>query len=145
MCVGDVSAVASIEAVSVSSWTAEQVASELLRPMGLALVAVAVNGQVAAWCCAFQTESDAELLKMTVSPKMRRRGLASALMDALCLIFTERNVEQIFLEVRSRNCPALKLYEQHSFKEVGKRKKYYKEPADDALIYVRLLKNNENE
>ena len=145
MGVGDVSAVADIEAATGSSWGADQVASELQRRTGVALVAVTSSGEVVAWCCAFQTGSDAELLKITVSPMVQRMGLGTALLQTLFSLFTKKNVEQIFLEVRSRNRPALNLYEKHNFKEIGRRNNYYKEPTDDAVVCVHRLKTNDNE
>ena len=38
------------------------------------------------------------------------------------------------LEVRASNEPAIKLYHKMDFKEIGKRRGYYKEPVEDALI-----------
>jgi ribosomal-protein-alanine N-acetyltransferase len=136
MDVGDVAAVAAIEATTFSSWSREQIVSELKRKTGCSLVAVASTGAVEAWCCGFQTGIDTELLKITVSPLMQRSGLGGALLQKLCTIFTQQGAEQIFLEVRSQNRPALNLYIKSGFLETGRRKNYYKEPADDAVILV---------
>ena len=46
-------------------------------------------------------------------------------------------MERLFLEVRSRNIPARKLYTAYGFKEIGVRKNYYKNPQDDAIIMLR--------
>lgn len=135
-------AVAVVEATTFSPWSREQIASELKRKTGFSLVAVSTNGEVAAWCCGFQTGIDAELLKITVSPLMQRLGLGEALLQKLCTFFAQQGVEQIFLEVRSENQAALNLYIKSGFLETGRRKNYYKEPADDAVILVRRLNNN---
>jgi len=145
MLVGDVAAVAAIEASVVSSWSMEQIASELKRRTGLSLVAVASSGEIRAWCCGFQTGIDAELLKITVNPPVQRIGLGEALLQELCLLFAKQGSKQIFLEVRSQNNPALKLYEEQGFLETGRRNSYYKEPADDAVILVRRLNANDKE
>jgi ribosomal-protein-alanine N-acetyltransferase len=145
MDVGDVAAVAAIEATAFSSWSRKQIVSELKRKTGCSLVAVASNGKVEAWCCGFQTGIDAELLKITVSPFVQRQGLGKALLLKLCNFFTQQGVEQIFLEVRSQNRPALNLYEKSGFLKTGRRKNYYKEPADDAVILVCRLNNNDKE
>jgi ribosomal-protein-alanine N-acetyltransferase len=46
--------------------------------------------------------------------------------------FKERKVKEVFLEVRESNFPAIKLYYKLGFKEIGRRKGYYK--GEDALI-----------
>ncbi len=137
MSVGDVAVVAAIEAGSLSPWSLEQIAAELQKETACALVAVASGGEIVAWCCGFQTGIDAELLKVTVRLERRRRGSAEALLHELCSQFAEHGMEQMFLEVRSRNYPALQLYAKLGWQETGRRKIYYKDPVDDAVILVR--------
>ena len=143
MTVGDVVAVAAIEASSLSLWSREQVAAELQKETGRALVAVASGGEIEAWCCGFQVGADAELLKVTVRPERRRNGIAEALLQELCSQFAEHGMEQMFLEVRSQNYPALQLYAKLGWQETGRRKNYYKEPVDDAVILLRRF-NKDN-
>ncbi len=145
MDVGDVDAVSVIEESAFSSWSRKQITSELQRKVGISLVAVASNGDVQAWCCGFQTGVDAELLKITVSPLMQRFGIGELLLQGLCTFFAKQGVEQIFLEVRSKNRPALNLYAKLDFQKIGRRKDYYKEPVDDAVILVRRLNDNDKE
>ncbi len=137
--VGDIATVADIEASTPSPWSNTQVQSELRRKNGVSLVAVASDKIVVAWCCGVQTGVDAELLKITVHPSMQRCGIAEMLLEDLCTIFSKQQVEQIFLEVRSQNHAALQLYDKLDWHKTGKRKNYYKEPADDALLFVRRL------
>lgn len=139
MTVGDIPAVAALEKSCLSSWTLEQIEAELDRKTGLALVAATSFGEVQGWCCGFLAGSEAELLKVAVGPQWRRQGIAEALLQELCNQFRVRNGERIFLEVRSQNFPALQLYTKLGWMEVGQRKGYYKEPADDALIFVSNL------
>jgi ribosomal-protein-alanine N-acetyltransferase len=42
----------------------------------------------------------------------------------------------ILLEVRESNLPARQLYEKHGFREVGRRRTYYKDPPEDAILYA---------
>ncbi len=139
MAVGDVSAVAALEERCFSSWTLGQIETELDRKTGLVLVAASSFGEVQGWCCGFLTGSEAELLKVAVGPQWRRQGIAKGLLQELCNQFRARNGERIFLEVRSQNLPALQLYTKLGWVEVGCRKGYYKEPADDALVFVSKL------
>jgi ribosomal-protein-alanine acetyltransferase len=142
MLVGDLATVAAIEASAVSLWSLEQIASELKRKSGISLVAVASNGELQAWCCGFQTGVDAELLKITVNPLVQRLGIGEDLLQELCLLYAKRGARQMYLEVRSQNRPALNLYAKQNFQEVGRRKSYYKEPADDVVILAHRLNVN---
>ena len=45
----------------------------------------------------------------------------------------------VILEVRESNRPALRLYESIGFKPEGRRKNYYQDPAEDALLYRILI------
>ncbi|MBU0944294.1 MAG: ribosomal protein S18-alanine N-acetyltransferase [Proteobacteria bacterium] len=139
MMVGDIPAVVTLEASCVSSWCVGQVESELERKTGLALVACSSFGEVQGWCCGFLVGPDAELLKIAISPQWRRQGIAGALLQELCCQFGERNGERIFLEVRSLNNPALKLYTKRGWVQVGYRKNYYSDPVDDALVLISKL------
>ncbi len=137
---GDIPAVAAIEASCLSAWTLQQIEAELKRKKGLALVASSSFAEVLGWCCGQQVGPEVELLKVAVSPQWRRQGVAEALVQELCRQFAARSGEQIFLEVRSQNIPALQLYTKLGWQKVGQRKNYYRDPADDALILVSKLK-----
>lgn len=138
----DAAAVFAIEESALSSWNRQQIISELQRRSGIALVAVAENGEVQAWCCGLQTGVDAELLKITVSPEVQRSGIGKNLLQEFCSVVRKQGAGQLFLEVRSRNYPALRFYEKQGFEETGRRKEYYKEPADEAVICVLRLNND---
>ncbi len=139
MGVGDVDAVAAIEAGCFSPWSREQIVAELERRAGIALVAVTSGGIVQGWCCGLQATIDAELLKVAVSYPWQRQGVATDLLKELFCRLAAQGGQQVFLEVRSQNIPARKLYVTHGFLETGRRKNYYKQPVDDAVIFVRRL------
>ena len=133
---GDVAAVAALEARFFSSWSRQQVASELQRDTGIAFVAMSADGNVMAWCCGMLVGGDAELLKIAVHPDVQKQGVGWALLGAFCRFCEKKEIEQVFLEVRAENYPALQLYKKHGFFESGKRRNYYKDPVDDAVICV---------
>lgn len=73
-----------------------------------------------------------ELQRIAVRESCRRRGFADRMME----IFTDIE-DKIILEVRSKNIPAISLYNKYGFKEISVRKNYYNNPADDAIIMER--------
>ena len=77
-------------------------------------------------------KEEAEVMKIGVSPKFQRRHIGWLLLMKLLEEFKERKVKEVFLEVRESNFPAIKLYYKLGFKEIGRRKGYYK--GEDALI-----------
>ena len=132
----DVAAVTAIEAASPSPWSAAQIAAELQRERGQVLVAVSLAGEIDGWCCGHHAGNEAELLKVAIRPEKRRRGIAVALLQELCTHFYGLGVDKVFLEVRSRNFADINLYTRLGWLEAGRRKKYYGEPEDDAIIFV---------
>ncbi len=78
---------------------------------------------------------ECELENIVVSPTARRRGIGKHLLDALLLAARETNSEAVFLEVRESNHAARAFYEQVGFKRDGRRKSYYSNPSEDAILY----------
>ena len=74
------------------------------------------------------------LSSMFTNPDYRRKGIAEALVDGLVEALKERGSHCLTLEVRASNAPAIALYEKLGFSEIGRRKNYYRNPREDALI-----------
>jgi ribosomal-protein-alanine acetyltransferase len=79
-----------------------------------------------------------ELENVVVAPASRRKGLATRLLTAL-LTQVETKSERVFLEVRESNQAARALYARLGFEERGRRKLYYANPAEDAVLYRLIL------
>jgi ribosomal-protein-alanine N-acetyltransferase len=82
---------------------------------------------------------EAELSKLAVHPDYQRRGLASTLLERVFRHAQARGCRHCYLEVRSRNSNAIAFYIKHGFSVCGVRKRYYRDPADDALLMVRPI------
>lgn len=68
--------------------------------------------------------------------EFKRNGIASSLLLKLIEYSKNKNIENIFLEVRKSNLSAIKLYEKFGFKQISTRKNYYSDNNEDALIYI---------
>lgn len=76
-----------------------------------------------------------------VLPSERKRGIGVQLLDFACdHLLRQAGVTQILLDVRAKNVPALRLYEQADFEKLALRKAYYQNPSDDGIVMRRLLK-----
>ena len=76
---------------------------------------------------------------VAVREKFRKRGVASALIDAMNSYCIVNNAEFITLEVRVSNTPAVNLYEKSGFENLGRRKNFYSAPNEDAFIMTKYF------
>lgn len=74
---------------------------------------------------------EAELLNICIDKKFQGKGLGKKLLE---FSIKTLKTQKIFLEVRKSNIAAIKFYEQFGFVQMSKRKNYYKNPTEDALI-----------
>lgn len=138
MASNDVEAVVDLEKQVFSPWNKSLIKSELKYASSIALV-VKTAGELAGWCCCRYENTEAELLKMTVAEKWRRRSVATRLLNALESRLRAMSVESLYLEVRAKNVPATTFYNQAGFTVTGRRINYYSQPNDHALILQKLL------
>jgi [ribosomal protein S18]-alanine N-acetyltransferase len=80
-----------------------------------------------------------ELENVAIAPGVRRRGLATILLQELSQRAREANGQVLFLEVRESNRAARSFYEKFGFNQAGRRKNYYDKPVEDAMLYRRTL------
>jgi ribosomal-protein-alanine acetyltransferase len=76
-----------------------------------------------------------ELENIAVLPAFRRRGVGAALLSALQEEARTRHAERILLEVRASNQSAICLYTQAAFQLLARRRDYYQNPTEDALLF----------
>ena len=84
-------------------------------------------------------EDEVSLLNIAVHPTRRREGLGRRLLALVEEVGAERGGEQVFLEVRASNEPALHLYRESGYVQVGIRKGYYSDTLEDAIVMRRVL------
>ena len=129
-----VSAVAELEKICFSDpWSENSVASELKNKLALWLVAEE-EGTVAGYIGSQTCGDESDVMNVAVHPDFRRRGIAEALVNSLETELNDIGSHCLTLEVRASNAPAVSLYEKLGFAEIGRRKNYYRNPREDALI-----------
>ena len=129
-----VAQIAALEKICFSDpWSQRSIASELDN--GLAFWLVATEGEQVAGYIGSQTVMDeTDMMNVAVHPDFRRQGIAQALVSTLVEKLREKGSHCLTLEVRASNTPASALYEKLGFLEIGRRKNYYRNPREDALI-----------
>ena len=131
----NVAQVAELERIcfGTEAWSEKSVASELNNPLSFWLVAV--DGDNVAGYVGSQTVMDeSDMMNVAVHPDYRRQGIGQALVTALVETLKEWGSHCLTLEVRASNVPAIGLYQKMGFMEAGRRRNYYRNPKEDALI-----------
>ncbi len=76
-----------------------------------------------------------EIENIAIAGPARRRGLGTRLLGEFLDRVRRRGAGAVFLEVRESNRAARTLYERWAFIEDGRRKRYYQNPEEDAVLY----------
>ena len=129
-----VSQIAQLEKICFSDpWSENSIASELGNKLAFWLVAT--EGEKVAGYIGSQTVmAETDMMNVAVHPDFRRQGIAEALVNGLVEHLKGMGSHCLTLEVRASNAPAIALYEKLGFSEIGRRRNYYRNPREDALI-----------
>ena len=119
-------------------WSENSVAGELTNKLAHWIV-LEEDGRVLGYVGTQTVMDETDMMNIAVHPDHRRKGIADALMAALISDLERMGSHSLTLEVRVSNEPARKLYERWGFAEVGRRKNYYRNPREDALILRREI------
>lgn len=119
------------------AWSYRDVQDLICTEGGMCFTAVEESGEVVAYVIGRLIPPEGEIYRVAVAPKKRQRGIGYRLLDYAVKTSKGKGLERLFLEVRSKNIPAIKLYTAYGFKEIGVRKNYYKDPQDDAIVMLR--------
>ncbi len=136
----DLAALTAIEKASFAiPWSDESLAEELNDPgRALVLVAEAEQGEVVGYVSCRIVLDEGQINNLAVVPGRRRTGVGSALLIAMLTEATQKGVRRFFLEVRPSNTGACRLYERFGFVPVGRRKNYYADNQEDAIIMLKI-------
>lgn len=133
----DVRRVVEIETEAFTSpWQEDTFAGLLDRP-GVELLVLedestGIVGYAVLWCVVDQ----GELANVAIVPGRRGQGLGRLLVGRVLDVARARGLTRVYLEVRSSNQRAARIYEDFGFREVGVRRDYYDQPREDARILM---------
>ena len=107
--------------------------------MHIFLAALNDSGEAVGYVGLMYVLDEGYLSNVAVSPEGRRRGIGDMLIEELLRRALAKKLSFVTLEVRESNLTAQALYRKHGFTEVGRRKKYYDRPTEDAILMTRFL------
>lgn len=145
----DIERVAAIERVSFSDpWSFETFSAALALRHLRFLVAEGAGREtgggpaepaLVGYVVALVMADEGEIADVAVAPDARRRGVARMLIERVAAEVMQEGVRALHLEVRESNAAARALYGAMGFAQVGRRRGYYQQPSEDALLLRRDL------
>jgi ribosomal-protein-alanine N-acetyltransferase len=132
----DLAAVIEIERMSFSTpWSETSFFNEMKKPKSFLKVAKK-GGKVVGYICGGWIIDEGHILDVAVHPEYRRLSIASMLVSLGIERLRKEGCRFVFLEVRSANEPAARMYSKFGFEIIGTRKDYYTSPVEDAVIMM---------
>ena len=118
-------------------WSLAMFVLELSKPSGICLAAVR-GERLAGYLVCSRYDTVWHVMNVAIDLDLRRQGIATALLDRL-FQRADRPDEQYTLEVRPSNAAAIAMYEGFGFRTAGRRRGYYHDNKEDALIMWRTV------
>ncbi len=119
--------------VNTAPWSEKSFRNELDHPQGVFLTAL-LDGQVVGYGGFWMVIDETHITTIAVSPNHQRKGIGRRLMVELLTRAKENGMACSTLEVRAGNEPAIKLYENLGYVTAARRKAYYPDNQEDALV-----------
>jgi len=117
-------------------WNKNQIQQELKQENGK-LVYVEIKEKIMGYIMVRVVENEAQILNIAIDLPFQHRGYGKKLLqNALHELGTETDV---FLEVRVSNLPAIKLYSEFNFEEIGVREQYYSDGENAIVMYRKAV------
>lgn len=132
----DLEGVLEVEGESFTNpWTRDMYAWELQNRTVCHIYVVRTPEHPVAGFCAFWLVFDeVHINNVALRPALRGQGLGTALLKHVFAEGRRLGAKRATLEVRASNVGARRLYERLGFSISGRRRNYYTNPVEDALI-----------
>jgi [ribosomal protein S18]-alanine N-acetyltransferase len=124
----------------VEPWSRRLFVETLAFPLSRNYVLETSSKKILGYANFYVVQHEAHLLNIAVHPGHRKQGLAATLLGHAIRDLSTQGIREFFLEVREGNGEAIGLYRRFGFDFIGRRKNYYVESNEDALV-MRLLLN----
>jgi len=129
---GDLPGVLSIERRAFPApWSLAMFVLEVSKPSGVCLAAT-IDDRIVGYLVCSRYADVFHLMNVAVDPELRREGVAMRMIDRM--LAEAGRSERYTLEVRVSNHGAIAMYERLGFRRAGRRRRYYSDNGEDAMI-----------
>jgi len=139
----DIEAIKSLDVLCrLNGWSAEVYKGLILHDSCEVTVCL-INREVVGFCAIKKMAPELDILKIGVHPNRQREGIGSALLKGALERAAADGCHQCFLEVRWSNEAAISFYRKEGFEVVGMRRRYYRQPVEDARVMRKVMESSE--
>jgi ribosomal-protein-alanine N-acetyltransferase len=93
-----------------------------------------LDGKVVGMIVVWLIVEEAHVATIATHPDFRRKGIAKRLLSHALQKLMEQGARSSFLEVRESNLAAQAMYRKFGYEETGRRRRYYKDNDEDAIL-----------
>lgn len=135
-----IKAIAELEKICFAEAWSEEMILEFISAGNHFFTAVE-NGRVLGYIGISCILDEGYIANVAVYPEARKKGVGKALLERVFSLASDLGLSFVSLEVRESNSSAISLYEKTGFLVEGRRKNFYKNPTEDALIMTKRFEN----
>ena len=135
MTLEDIPAVVELDKLSFSlPWPERSFRFELTDNVASRSWVVDMDGKIVGMIVAWMLVDEAHIATISTHPDHRRQGIAKKLLMHALRYMSKEGAITSFLEVRENNFAAQEMYRKFGYEAVGRRKRYYKDTDEDAIL-----------
>lgn len=120
-------------------WSYESLSQDVCEHEIAVYVVGIYNDKVISYAGLWHVMEESHITNIAVREEFRRMGIGGKMMDILSDVARKLGVKTITLEVRESNKNAIAMYEKAGFEVMGRRKKYYTDNYEDALVMNKTI------
>lgn len=134
----DVPQIAEIERKSIPQPWSEAAFASAIEDKKAVTLAEFCGGVLCGFITGVYLLDTADIYSVAVSSEYRQKGVGKRLLEEFFSALPDE-VNNVCLEVRESNTPAIKLYEKLGFERAGLRKNFYQDPRENAVLMTKKL------
>jgi [ribosomal protein S18]-alanine N-acetyltransferase len=116
-------------------WSRELFQDTLSFPLAFNFVArKKVDNTLVGYANFYLIKDEVQVLNVAIAPELRKKGYATDILNHAIAFLMNQGGTDFFLEVREGNAEAIRLYDRLGFKKIGRRRRYYSETNEDAIV-----------
>jgi [ribosomal protein S18]-alanine N-acetyltransferase len=140
----DVDAIMGIESLSFSTpWPRSAFVGEIKAHSWSHVFVAELGDTIVGFMIYWTVVGEIHLLNLAVHPSMRTKGIGTLMVERLIANAREQAQQEIILERRESNHTARRLYERFGFRNVTRRKGYYADNGEDAIVMNLTLEDSD--